>query len=143
MRLDDIRLKQNLLHVPTRKGGHSTIYPLSAPVGEAIIEYLRRDRPAVDDRHLFLLARAPYLPVSHWVISERRADAFAPSASRWRGPGRTRFATAASSASSSRHAVQDHWRLRRPQLAEVDPRLRQVALHKLRQLTLGEAEDML
>jgi integrase/recombinase XerD len=144
MRLDDIDWKQNFLHVPTRKGGHSTIYPLSAPVGEAIIEYLRRDRPAVDDRHLFLLARAPYLPVSHWVISERASR-------RLRAVG---IKVARAGSHTLRHSCVQR-------LVEADMPFKtigdyvghsspkstlvygKVALHKLRQLTIGEAEDML
>ncbi len=144
MRLDDIDWKQNLLHVPTRKGGHSTIYPLSAPVGEAIIEYLRRDRPTVDDRHLFLLAKAPYSPVSHWVISERAS--------------RRLHATGIKVARAGSHTLR-HSCVQR--LVEADMPFKtigdyvghsspkstlvygKVALHKLRQLTIGEAEDML
>ena len=144
LRLDHIDWKQNLLHVPTRKGGHSTIYPLSAPVGEAIIEYLRRDRPAVDDRHLFLLAKAPYSPVSYWVISQRVSW-------RLRAAGIT---VARAGSHTLRHTCVQR-------LVEADVPFKtigdyvghsspkstlvygKVALHKLRQLTIGEAEDML
>ena len=128
----------------TRKGGHSTIYPLSAAVGEAIIEYLRRDRPAVDDRHLFLLAKAPYAPTSHWVISQRVSE-------RLRVVG---IKVARAGSHTLRHTcvqrlvetdtpfktIGDYVGHSSPQSTLVYGK---VALHKLRQLTIGEAEDML
>ncbi|HXQ46811.1 MAG TPA: tyrosine-type recombinase/integrase [Caulobacteraceae bacterium] len=144
MRLDDIDWKQSLLHVPIRKGGHSTIYPLSAAVGEAIIEYLRRDRPAVDDRHLFLLTKAPYSPISQGVVPSRVS-------ARLHAAG---IKVALAGSHTLRHTCVQR-------LVEADVPFKtigdyvghsspkstlvygKVALHKLRQLTLGEAEDML
>lgn len=41
------------------KGGREVLLPLPADVGQAIAEYLQHGRPATDDRHLFLRARAP------------------------------------------------------------------------------------
>ena len=43
--LDDIDWKRERLAVPERKAGHSTAFPLSATVGEAIIDYVRHGRP--------------------------------------------------------------------------------------------------
>ncbi len=47
--LDDIDWKRERLAVPERKAGHSTAFPLSPSVGEAIVDYLQHGRPA-DDR---------------------------------------------------------------------------------------------
>ena len=44
--LDDIDWSRERLAVPERKAGHSTAYPLSPPVGEAVLDYLRHGRPA-------------------------------------------------------------------------------------------------
>jgi site-specific recombinase XerD len=144
LRLDDIDWKQNLLQVPTRKGGHSTIYPLSTAVGEAIIEYLRRDRPEIDDRRLFRLAKAPYSPLNHWAISQRAS--------------RRLHAVGIEVARAGSHTLR-HTCVQR--LVDADTPFKtigdyvghsspsstlvygKVALHKLRQLTIGEAEDML
>ena len=52
LQLEDFDWKQEQLHVSGRKGGHSTIYPLSATVGEAVIDYLRFARPQVEQRRL-------------------------------------------------------------------------------------------
>ena len=40
--LDDIDWKRERLAVPERKAGHSTAFPLSASVGEALVDYLAR-----------------------------------------------------------------------------------------------------
>lgn len=68
--LDDIDWKRERLHVLGRKEGHSTVYPLSTVVGEAILDYLQRDRPQTTDRHVFFLVYAPYKPLSgHTIVS--------------------------------------------------------------------------
>jgi integrase/recombinase XerD len=68
--LDDIDWERNRLRVPERKAGHSTAYPLSATVAEALIDYLRNGRPESSHRHLFLRALAPYVPCSSGAISQ-------------------------------------------------------------------------
>ncbi len=40
--LDDIEWRRERLRVPERKAGHSTAYPLSPIVGQAILQYLRQ-----------------------------------------------------------------------------------------------------
>jgi site-specific recombinase XerD len=70
--LADIDWSRERLLVPERKAGHSTAYPLSSIVGQAIIDYLRV-RPKTEDRHLFFRAVAPYRPYSYWAISGRVA----------------------------------------------------------------------
>jgi len=73
LQLEDIDWRQAQLRVSARKGGHSTIYPLSATVGEAIIDYLRFGRPQVTDRHVFLIIKSPFAPLNHYVVSDRAA----------------------------------------------------------------------
>ena len=43
--LDDVDWRHDRLRVPERKAGHSTAYPLSPLVGQAILEYLKTGRP--------------------------------------------------------------------------------------------------
>src|SRR5438093_11621451 len=57
--LDDIDWKNERLRVPERKAGHSTAYPLSTVVGEAIVDYLKNGRPQTQDRHIFFRCPAP------------------------------------------------------------------------------------
>lgn len=69
--LDDIDWKRERLRVPERKAGHSTAYPLSGVVGEAILAYLKNGRPATEDRHLFFRVLAPHIPLTYNAISGR------------------------------------------------------------------------
>ena len=69
--LDDIDWKRERLAVPERKAGHSTAFPLSRSVGEALIDYLRHGRPQSTDRHVFFRAVAPVVPIGPAAISSR------------------------------------------------------------------------
>ena len=144
MQLDDLDWKQAQLRIPTRKGGHSTLYPLSATVGEAIIDYLRAGRPPVDDRHLFLVTRMPYSPMSHWTVSKRVA-------SRLRAVG---VQVPRAGSHTLRHTcvqrlvesnvpfkvIGDYVGHRREESTLLYGK---VALHRLRQLAIGDAEEAL
>jgi site-specific recombinase XerD len=67
--LDDIDWKRERLAVPERKAGHSTAFPLSAVVGEAILDYLRQGRPETADCHVFFRAVAPRRPLGCAAVS--------------------------------------------------------------------------
>jgi len=67
--LDDIDWKRGRLAIPERKAGHSTAFPLSAVVGEALVDYLRCGRPATEDRHVFFRAAAPKRPIGAAAVS--------------------------------------------------------------------------
>lgn len=69
--VDDIDWKRERLAVPERKAGHSTAFPLSPVVGDAIVDYLQHGRPATDNRHLFFRAVAPREPISAAAVSSR------------------------------------------------------------------------
>lgn len=69
LKLDDIDWKHERLRIPERKAGHSTAFPLSSVVGEAIVDYLRSGRPKTSHRHVFLRAVAPFDPISSAAIS--------------------------------------------------------------------------
>jgi len=69
--LGDIDWKRERLCVPERKAGHSTAYPLSSVVGEAIIAHLQRGRPETPEGRIFLRVRAPYRPLSAAGVSCR------------------------------------------------------------------------
>ena len=71
LNLDDIDWEHERLRVPERKAGHSTAYPLSPIVGEAIVDYLKRGRPQGGDRHVFCRAMAPYEPMTAAAVSTR------------------------------------------------------------------------
>jgi integrase len=69
--LDDIDWERERLRIPERKAGHSTAYPLSSIVGEAIVDYLKHGRPQGGDRHVFYRAMAPYDPMTAGAVSTR------------------------------------------------------------------------
>ncbi len=69
--LDDIDWKRDRLAVPERKAGHSTAFPLSSVVGEALLDYLQHGRPPTTDRHVFFRAVAPRAPIGPAAVSSR------------------------------------------------------------------------
>ena len=69
--LDDIDWKRERLAVPERKAGHSTAFPLSASVGEALVDYLRHGRPPTEERRVFFRAVAPVEPIGAALVSDR------------------------------------------------------------------------
>lgn len=69
--LDSIDWENERLHVPERKAGHSTVYPLSPIVGEAIINYLQSGRPESTERLIFLKVVAPYNPLRWQALGQR------------------------------------------------------------------------
>lgn len=69
--LDDIDWKRDHLHIRGRKAGHSTAYPLAPPVGEALLDYLKRGRPETTERAVFFRAYAPFTPLSRIAVSLR------------------------------------------------------------------------
>src|SRR5208282_5795624 len=71
LRLDDIDWRADTLRVRHSKTRAQTLLPLTAPVGEALLDYLHRGRPKTDRREVFLRARAPYLPL-RTIYSEVR-----------------------------------------------------------------------
>lgn len=67
--LDDIDWKRERLAIPERKAGHSTAFPLSSVVGEALADYLRHGRPSTTDRHVFFRVAAPRRPIGAAAVS--------------------------------------------------------------------------
>jgi site-specific recombinase XerD len=71
LRLEDIDWPRAQMHVTARKNGHSTIYPLATTVGHALVDYLKSGRPSVADRPIFLRAIAPFTPLPCSAIATR------------------------------------------------------------------------
>jgi integrase/recombinase XerD len=71
--LDDIDWKRERLRIPERKAGHSTAFPLSTVVGEALVDYLQHGRPQTPHRHVFFRAVAPFEPITAAAVSSRAA----------------------------------------------------------------------
>ena len=67
--LDDVDWVAETIHITRSKLRRPQCYPLSAPVGEAILRYLREVRPRCAHRAVFLTINAPFRPLSGASIS--------------------------------------------------------------------------
>lgn len=144
LRLDDFDWKHTQVSIPMRKGGHSTRYPLSVTAGEAVIEYLRIRRTDVAHREAFLTAKSPYAPMQHSTVSSMVGG-------RLGGAG---IQVPRAGSHTLRHACVQH-------LVEADVPFKvigdyvghrtpastlvygKVAIHKLRELVIADADDVL
>ncbi len=144
LKLPAIDWPRSRFHVLGRQAGNSTTYPLAAPVGEAIIDYLQNARPQCADRHVFISLTAPFHGIGHWAVASRASLYLRRAGIQVRRPGSHTF----------RHSCVQR-------LVEADMPFKQigdyvghrsdaatqiyakVAIHKLRALTLGDAEDVL
>lgn len=144
LRLEDLDWPHAQLRVSARKGGHSTIYPLAEAVAEAIIDYLRHGRPPVMDRHLFFTTRAPYRPMPHELVSRRAWVALQAAGIDVRRAGSHTFRYACVQhlveADVPFKVIGDYVGHRTPASTQ---RYGKIALHQLRPLVLGEAEEAL
>ena len=60
LRYEDIDWAHNRILFRASKHGKDSLLPLTAQVGESLLEYLKNARPASADPHVFLTSRAPY-----------------------------------------------------------------------------------
>jgi site-specific recombinase XerD len=67
--LDDLDWATETIHVTRPKMRRAQSYPMSVPVGEAILHYLRQARPQSRHRSLFLTIQAPIRPLSGQSIT--------------------------------------------------------------------------
>ena len=142
--LDDIDWKRERLHVPERKADHSTVYPLSTAVGQALAEYLRDGRPAAVDRRVFFRVVAPVTPLPFHSVSliaatwMRRAGVTAPR----RGSHTLRHTCVQRlvTAGFSLKTIGDYVGHRSPQSTLIYGK---VNVEGLRELALGDGEEAL
>jgi site-specific recombinase XerD len=59
LKLDDIEWRADRILVPQRKTANRLVLPLTDTVGQALVDYLRRARPTLPYREVFLRGRAP------------------------------------------------------------------------------------
>lgn len=71
LRYQDIDWAHNQILFRASKHGKDSLLPLTAPVGESLLKYLKSARPACQDPHVFLTARAPY----HALVSSNSLSA--------------------------------------------------------------------
>jgi site-specific recombinase XerD len=69
--LDSIDWRHETLHIPERKAGHATAFPLSPVVGAAVLDYLQHARPETHDRYMFWKVAAPIGPMGYSAVASR------------------------------------------------------------------------
>ena len=69
LRLDDIRWQGAAFHIQRPKARSPIHLPLTREAGTALLEYLRRERPASTCREVFLRSRRPIAPLSPKSVS--------------------------------------------------------------------------
>lgn len=144
LKIDDLDWRNAQFRVVERKAGNTTLYPLSGTVGDAIVTYLREGRPECSERNVFLTVRAPFRPLMYWDVSQRaawhlrRAGVKVPRA----GSHTLRHSCVQHlvDADVPFKAIGDYVGHRTDVATQIYAK---VAVHKLRQLALGEAEDIL
>ena len=77
LKIEDIDWRAESIRILHTKTRACSYLPLMAPVGEAILSYLRSGRPQTDAREVFVRTRAPYgrLRVLHSAVFRRIRDA--------------------------------------------------------------------
>jgi integrase/recombinase XerD len=143
--LDDIDWKRERLAVPERKAGHSTAFPLSASVGNALADYLQHGRPSgLGDRHVFFRAHAPVRPIGWAAVSSLARDYLLKAGVDVPRPGshtlRHTCVQRLVDAEFSLKTIGDFVGHRSPASTEIYAK---VAVESLRQVAIGDGEEVL
>lgn len=144
LRLDDLDWHRQLLHILHRKAGNDTTYPLSVPVGEAILAYLQQGRPLSTHREVFLSAYAPFAPLTRGGLSDQVRKYLAEAGIRVERSGTHSFRYSCAQRLFEKglplKTIGDY-------LGHRDPRTTQhytmIDLEQLREAALGDGEDLL
>lgn len=144
LKLEDLDWPSARFHVVDRKAGNTTVYPLAGTVGDAIVTYLREGRPACNDRHVFLTVRAPFRPLMYWDVSQRAAWHLRKAGVRISRAGshtlRHSCVQRLVEADVPFKVIGDYIGHRTDVATQIYAK---VAVHKLRPLAVGAAEDIL
>ena len=142
--LDDIDWRQERLRIPERKAGHSTAYPLSLIVGNAVLSYLQHGRPDSTERVVFFRVVAPFRPLGHAAISSRAAHYLRRAGVTVARPGshtlRHTCVQRLVDADFSLKVIGDYVGHRAAASTQIYSK---VAVETLRQIALGDGEDVL
>jgi integrase/recombinase XerD len=142
--VDDFDWKRDRLSVPDRKAGHTTAYPLSRIVGEAVVDYLQHGRPTTSDRQVFFRVLAPRTAMTHGAVSTRASYYLHRAGIPVPRPGshtlRHTCVQRLVDADFSFKEIGDYVGHRAPDSTEIYAK---VATEKLREVALGDGEDIL
>lgn len=65
LRLEDVNWRGESVRIRHTKTNAYSYMPLLAPVGEALLDYLRHGRPSVEEREIFIRSCAPYIAMTN------------------------------------------------------------------------------
>jgi len=65
LRMENIHWARNQILFRASKNGKDSLLPLSAEVGQSLLDYLRQARPRCSYPQVFITCRAPYHPLPH------------------------------------------------------------------------------
>ena len=143
--LDDIDWRGQKLHIRQRKAGNHSIYPLTEPVGNALLSYLKQGRPNSTHRQVFLASYAPFRPLAlRGVLPEVVCKHMALAGVRVERPGTHTFRYSCAQRlveqGTPLKAVADY-------LGHQDVsstyRYTMIAIDQLREVACGDGEDLL
>jgi integrase/recombinase XerD len=141
LRLEDFDWEREMLLLVRPKQRHAQPYPLSLPVGNAILRYLREVRPRSTYREVFLTLRAPFRPLgdsSLWPVVGRRLRKLCLSLQH-HGPHALRHACATHllERGLSLKEIGDHLGHRHPDTTRIYTKVHLTALRQVAALDLG------
>jgi site-specific recombinase XerD len=144
LQLDHLDWRNQRLHVRHRKAGNNTVYPLGVLVGEAIVAYLRQARPTSTCREVFLRSNAPFAPLTCRTLSSHVRKYLAQAGLQAERAGTHTFRYSCAQrlfeVGMSLKTIGDY-------LGHSDPnttqRYTKIALDQLREVAVGDGEDLL
>ena len=142
--LDHIDWRNERLRIPERKAGHSTAYPLSSIVGEAILDYLKHGRPQTKHRRVFLRSVAPLVPIGAAAVSSCAGNHLRRAGVQVVRPGSHTFRHSCVQrlvdADFTLKTIGDYVGHRSPSSTQIYSK---VAIEALRQVALGDGEEVI
>lgn len=142
--LDDIDWHNGRLKIRDRKAGNTTTYPLSAVVGAAIVDYLKNARPTTTHREVFMRTAAPLAPIGHAAVVARAGHFIRKAGINVPRPGshvlRHSCVQRLLNAHFSLKHIGDYVGHRNASSTQIYAK---IAIEQLREVAIGDAEDVL
>ena len=142
--LDDLDWRNERLKIRDRKAGNTTTYPLSAVVGAAVIDYLKNARPVTTCREVFMRSAPPLAPIGHAAVVSRAAYFI-----RKAGISVPRAGSHILRHSCVQRLLNAHFSLKHigdyvgHRMASSTQIYGKIAIEQLREVALGDGEDVL
>lgn len=142
--LDDLDWRNERFKIRDRKAGNTTTYPLSAAVGAAIIDYVKNARPVAADRHVFLRTCAPVVAIGSAAVTARATHFIQKAGIQVPRPGshtlRHSCVQRLLNAHFSLKQIGDYIGHRNASSTQIYGK---IAIEQLREVALGDGEDVL